>query len=107
VRRHWGEQQAARLKSKNNKKLLINRQGYATMARTKQTTQNRPPGLIQLQAAKAFAALNSAANAGIQPREPIAKMDAGQDSSSSDDKQEEAQEDDQKLNYNKQEDSRQ
>jgi hypothetical protein len=61
--------------------------------------------LIQLQAAKAFAALNSAANAGIRPHKPVAKMDAGQDSSSSDNKQEEAQDKDRKSNNNKQEEA--
>jgi hypothetical protein len=75
------------------------------MVRTKQTTQNWPPSLIQLQAAKGFNVVNSGANAGIQPPEPVAKMDAGQDSSSSDNKQEEAQDDDQKSNDNKQEEA--
>jgi hypothetical protein len=68
------------------------------VARTKQTPQDRPPGLIQLQAAKAFAALNSAANVGIPPPKPVARMDAGQDISSSDNEQEEAQDNDRKLN---------
>jgi hypothetical protein len=75
------------------------------MARTKQTPRNRPPGFLQLQAAKAFAALNSAANAGIRPLQPVAKMVAGQDSSSSNDEQEEAQDDTRKSNNNKQEEA--
>jgi hypothetical protein len=72
------------------------------MARTKQTPRNRPPGYLQQQAAIAFAARNSAANAGIQPLLPLGKMVAGQDSSSSDDdrktnddEQEEAPDDEQ------------
>jgi hypothetical protein len=75
------------------------------MARTKQTPRNRPSGFVQQQAAIAFAARNSAANAGIRPLLPLGKMVAGQDSSSSDNEQKEAQHDDRKTNDDEQEEA--